>query len=216
MIKYNNPILISISGAHSGCGKTAFAERLLERLRGRWGAIKYTKTSFYSTIIDSPEIIRQRDKDTCRLYNAGAKNVLWVQSPSEGLKAVMDLAVQRLSTFDGIIVEGNSTIEFLDFDIIVFIYGKDRSRIKESGKNALQKATIVVNHDGFNKGIDMVMNEVKGKDIENRLIEASKDVRISCVMARRIAEELKVSYKEVGDAANRLKIKIKDCELGCF
>jgi LAO/AO transport system kinase len=31
-----------------------------------------------------------------------------------------------------------------------------------------------------------------------------------------IAEELKVSYSEVGKSANELKIKIKNCELGCF
>jgi hypothetical protein len=33
---------------------------------------------------------------------------------------------------------------------------------------------------------------------------------------RKIAEELGVSYKKAGEAANELHIKIKNCDLGCF
>ncbi|OPX90433.1 MAG: hypothetical protein A4E53_00985 [Pelotomaculum sp. PtaB.Bin104] len=46
--------------------------------------------------------------------------------------------------------------------------------------------------------------------------KASKDGRISCNDARKLAEELKVPNKVVGDAANELEIKIFGCELGCF
>lgn len=45
---------------------------------------------------------------------------------------------------------------------------------------------------------------------------AAKEGRISCHSARKIAEELKVPYREVGQAADELKIKIVQCELGCF
>jgi hypothetical protein len=56
-----------------------------------------------------------------------------------------------------------------------------------------------------------------GKEfIENRLREEARDSRISCATARRLAEELNVPYREIGDAADRLGIKIKNCELGCF
>ena len=54
---------------------------------------------------------------------------------------------------------------------------------------------------------DKIQEEVKKK---------SKNGRISCPVARKIAQELAVSYKEVGMAADALKIKITDCELGCF
>lgn len=46
--------------------------------------------------------------------------------------------------------------------------------------------------------------------------KAAKDGRISCTAARRLAEELKVPPRVVGEAADALKIKIKACELGCF
>ncbi|MCX8070574.1 MAG: hypothetical protein N2738_08745, partial [Thermodesulfovibrionales bacterium] len=54
------------------------------------------------------------------------------------------------------------------------------------------------------------------KEIQKRLIEQSQGGRISCKEARRIAEDLSVPYKIVGEIANELKIKIYACELGCF
>lgn len=46
--------------------------------------------------------------------------------------------------------------------------------------------------------------------------QAAKDGRLSCTAARKLAEELKVPPRIVGEACNALKIKIKACELGCF
>lgn len=54
---------------------------------------------------------------------------------------------------------------------------------------------------------DMLEEEIKKKTIEGKL---------PCVIARMIAENLGVSYKTVGKAADRLKIKIINCQLGCF
>jgi len=54
------------------------------------------------------------------------------------------------------------------------------------------------------------------KEILEAVEKASKEKRISCTEARRLAEELKVPPRLVGEAANKLKIKIIACELGCF
>ncbi|MFH1703597.1 MAG: hypothetical protein ABIB41_09250 [Nitrospirota bacterium] len=40
--------------------------------------------------------------------------------------------------------------------------------------------------------------------------------KLPCAIARKIAEELGVSYKEIGEAADNLHIKITTCQLGCF
>jgi molybdate transport system regulatory protein len=40
--------------------------------------------------------------------------------------------------------------------------------------------------------------------------------KLACAQAFRIAKKLKVSPREVGDAANRLNIRIASCQLGCF
>ncbi|MHB8881139.1 MAG: hypothetical protein ACYC69_06470 [Thermodesulfovibrionales bacterium] len=54
------------------------------------------------------------------------------------------------------------------------------------------------------------------KEIEKALQNYAGDGKITCAIARKIAEDLKVPYKEVGETANRLGIRIKDCQLGCF
>jgi len=52
--------------------------------------------------------------------------------------------------------------------------------------------------------------------IVSKLKEAAKEGKISCAMAQKIAIENKVSMKQVGDLLNQLKIKITQCQLGCF
>lgn len=109
-----------------------------------WGAIKYTKTAIYSSIVDDPVILRQKDKDTERLLRAGAENVLWVQSPNDGLEEVMHLAVDRLSNLKGIIIEGNSAIEFLKPDVVIFIFGGENKPSKSSAMKILDMTDIIL------------------------------------------------------------------------
>jgi hypothetical protein len=56
------------------------------------------------------------------------------------------------------------------------------------------------------------MEEKVREEIKKR----SENSRLPCPVARKIAQELSVSYEEIGRAADELKIKITDCELGCF
>jgi hypothetical protein len=52
--------------------------------------------------------------------------------------------------------------------------------------------------------------------IKAELLRKASQGRIECPEARRIAERLSVPYSQVGKAADELKIKIINCELGCF
>lgn len=54
---------------------------------------------------------------------------------------------------------------------------------------------------------EKIFEEIKKTAINNK---------IPCKVARKIAEDLSVSYREVGKAADELKVKIINCELGCF
>ena len=40
--------------------------------------------------------------------------------------------------------------------------------------------------------------------------------KLPCAVAFKIAKQLKVSPKEVGNACNKLSVKISSCQLGCF
>ncbi|MFZ5597083.1 MAG: hypothetical protein ACOY31_08745 [Bacillota bacterium] len=52
--------------------------------------------------------------------------------------------------------------------------------------------------------------------IRDAVLKSSKDGRLSCTAARRLAADLNVTPKEVGEVCNQMKIKIVSCELGCF
>ena len=70
--------------------------------------------------------------------------MLWVQSPAAGLEEVMPLAVTRLLHLSGIIIEGNSAIEFLKPDVVIFIFGRDAGTLKKSAVKILDMADIIL------------------------------------------------------------------------
>jgi len=54
------------------------------------------------------------------------------------------------------------------------------------------------------------------KVLEDEIKSSLINGKLPCAVAFKIAKKLKVSPKDVGDAANELKIKISSCQLGCF
>ncbi len=138
------PIIIGIGGAYSGSGKTTIASLILKRLKGKGlGAIKYTKTSLYCSIIDDIEVLSEQGKDTRRLLDSGAEKALWVQSPYDRLTETLQMAIENLSYLKGIIVEGNSVIEILKPDVVIFICGSEE-RFKEGAEKILGMADVVI------------------------------------------------------------------------
>ena len=55
-----------------------------------------------------------------------------------------------------------------------------------------------------------------GKVLEEEMRVSLVNGKLPCAVAFQIAKKLRVSPKQVGDAANRLSIKIASCQLGCF
>jgi hypothetical protein len=53
-------------------------------------------------------------------------------------------------------------------------------------------------------------------EIEKKINSSLVNGKLPCVVAFKIAEELKVGPREVGDTANKLSIRICNCQLGCF
>jgi len=50
------------------------------------------------------------------------------------------------------------------------------------------------------------------KNIKSSLVNG----KLPCAAAFKIAKELKVTPRDVGETANELEIKISACQLGCF
>jgi len=57
---------------------------------------------------------------------------------------------------------------------------------------------------------------LEDETIIRRLKEAAKEGKISCSMAMKIADDCHVSVKRVGELLNQIKVKIVQCQLGCF
>jgi hypothetical protein len=55
-----------------------------------------------------------------------------------------------------------------------------------------------------------------GRALEEEMRASLVNGKLPCAVAFKIARKLKVSPKQVGNAANRLNIKISSCQLGCF
>ena len=134
--------VISVTGAHSSVGKTTLCALLLNSL-DNFGAIKFTKTEMFTSISEDPETILQKDKDTAIMSEAGAKKVVWIQSPYDGLEDALNIASLKMDGLKGMVVEGNSPVDFINPHLIIFIIGPD-GHIKESAKKVSELADIIV------------------------------------------------------------------------
>jgi hypothetical protein len=57
---------------------------------------------------------------------------------------------------------------------------------------------------------------VDRKKLEEAILEKSKNGKIPCALCFKIAEDFGVSKKEIGKILNEMKIKVGQCQLGCF
>ncbi len=59
-------------------------------------------------------------------------------------------------------------------------------------------------------------NKDMNRTLEEEVKASLVDGKLPCAVAFKIARKLEVPPKQVGEAANRLNIKIASCQLGCF
>jgi hypothetical protein len=57
---------------------------------------------------------------------------------------------------------------------------------------------------------------VDRKKIEEVIKERSKDGKLPCALCFKIADDLGIPKKELTKILNEMKIKISQCQLGCF
>jgi hypothetical protein len=54
------------------------------------------------------------------------------------------------------------------------------------------------------------------KQLEGAILEKAKEGKIPCALCFKIAEEFGITRKEMGKILNEMKIRISQCQLGCF
>ena len=137
--------IITVSGSHSGIGKTLLAEYLLSLLKD-FAAIKISIEDFFTAVSCDDATIMVPGKDTFRLSSSGAKQVIWVRSPEHTLMESMEQACSLLVDCAGVLIEGNSILTYIDPDCAFFVYGGELQTLKPSRLYALQKAGVIINN----------------------------------------------------------------------
>jgi len=150
------PIIVAVSGLSSNTGKTTLVCELLRRLPG-WEAIKLTRGHYRSCgkdprgccvsdlLRDEPLIRSGREenyeagKDTGRFWDAGASKVHWVIVGEDQVEAGIREALSRVNA-EGVVVEGNSFLDFIDADFAIMCARAGANKMKASARRTLERA----------------------------------------------------------------------------
>jgi len=57
---------------------------------------------------------------------------------------------------------------------------------------------------------------VDRKELEETILEKAKDGKLPCAICFKIADNFGMPKKELTKVLNEIKIKISQCQLGCF
>jgi hypothetical protein len=66
--------------------------------------------------------------------------------------------------------------------------------------------------DDWKRRLEMVDR----KKLEETILAKAKDGKIPCAVCFKISEDLGIPKKELTRVLNEMKIKISECQLGCF
>lgn len=135
--------IITVSGSHSGVGKTTLAVLILSQLTG-FGAVKVSTTEFFTSVTDDPDTIAEPGKDTALMKDAGAEHVVLARCTPEEVSECLSHALNLLGGVRGAVVEGNSPARLIAPDMAFFVTGTDISAVKPSALEVLAKADVVV------------------------------------------------------------------------
>jgi len=158
--------VITVSGAHSGIGKTLLAESILQVVRD-FAAIKITIEDFFTAVSFDDASIMVPGKDTWRLKTSGASRVVWVRTPEQHLVETVEQAVSALGSVNRLLIEGNSITTYLEPDLAFFVYGGEVQTMKPSRLYALRRAQVIINNIR-DEAADCRENEKKIREINAR------------------------------------------------
>ena len=158
-MRIHRPRVVAVSGFSSNVGKTTLVCDLLRQLPG-WEAIKLTRGHYRSCgrdpagccvsdlLRDQPVVRSGREanyqigKDTGYFWDAGAENVHWVIVKDDQVERGINDALSRVEA-DGVIVEGNSFLEYVTADLAIMCTRSEGGKIKPSARRALAKSDFL-------------------------------------------------------------------------
>lgn len=189
---------ILVSSKRKGLGKTTLIEKIIGNLRGNIVVIKSSIHHKYNEfeLIEDKNIIEEDNTDTDIFNKAGAKKVYYLKSNKESLKEGVKNSLNKIDDYDYLIVEGNSIVEFMDFNLIFYLDKKGGDK-KDSAEMCKNRADVIINKEKEQK------------------IEFNLD-KISCFKAHVLGHSLAIPLKKVGKLLNDEDVRVNDCQLGLF
>ncbi|MDT5295809.1 MAG: hypothetical protein QOJ76_2689 [Acidobacteriota bacterium] len=171
--------VVAVSGFSSEVGKTTLMCELLRALPG-WEAVKLTRGHYRSCgkdphaccvshlLGDKPLVRSGRKesyapgKDTGRYWDAGAANVHWVIVTDAQVQEGIRLALERVNA-PGVLIEGNSFLEFVEVDFAVMVARAAGGKLKPSARRALRKSSALYLFDDVEK-VDAVEGNADARE----------------------------------------------------
>lgn len=139
-----HPRVITISGSHSGVGKTYLATLLIRSLPG-FAAIKVTHDDLLVCVTDDEAEILTPGKDTALMRQAGSPEVIWIRAGERDLSDALSIAFDMVykSSAPGVIIEGNAAARLLKPDLAFFVAGESLKDMKPGALKNLEKCDVV-------------------------------------------------------------------------
>jgi len=153
------PTVVAVSGFSSNVGKTTLVCELLQRLPG-WEAIKLTRGHYrscgrdpkaccVSDLIREDPVVRsgraanyEAGKDTGHFWDAGASNVHWVIVTDDQVERGINEALALVKA-DGVVIEGNSFLEYVAADLVIMCARAEGGKVKPSARDALLRSNVL-------------------------------------------------------------------------
>jgi len=153
------PTIVAVSGFSSNVGKTTLVCDLLKALP-EWEAIKLSRGHYrscgkdpeaccVSDLLREEAVVRsgrtanyEAGKDTGRFWDAGATNVHWVIVDDHQVEQGVNEALSRVES-RGVIIEGNSFLEYIDSDFAIMCARAEGGTIKSSARATISKCNAL-------------------------------------------------------------------------
>jgi molybdopterin-guanine dinucleotide biosynthesis protein len=153
------PTIVAVSGFSSNVGKTTLVCDLLKALP-EWEAIKLSRGHYrscgkdpeaccVSDLLREEAVVRSGraanyavGKDTGRFWDAGATNVHWVIVDDHQVEQGVNEALSRVES-RGVIIEGNSFLEYIDPDFAIMCARAEGGTIKSSARATISKCNAL-------------------------------------------------------------------------
>ncbi|MDD5448011.1 MAG: hypothetical protein PHO53_02435 [Actinomycetota bacterium] len=164
------PKTVLVGSSSKKAGKTSFSCFLVKAL-GADLAMKVSTNSEHREdygIISDPAKTQKPGTDTGRLWGAGARNVVWVNTSGEPKKTrrLIEDSIEKTGSKGLLIIEGNSSFGCVPEATSVFLMDVPIEEFKPSATSAIRHANLIL--VDTSKKLKEIRREKLAKDLRER------------------------------------------------